>query len=111
VKALFNFRSILVPVQLTDLDLASVSVRPVRSADSADLRSTMADGRIPDGCDVSRERFCGLLMGAGMAIWPYVFISSRQPTKVLRAVRTIDGVIHADALFGTPDGTGPLRPA
>ena len=38
-----------------------------------------------------------------MATWAYVFISSRQPKKVLRAVRQIDGVIHADALFGTPD--------
>ena len=33
----------------------------------------------------------------------YVFIASRQPKKVLRAVRRIDGVIHADALYGTPD--------
>jgi Lrp/AsnC ligand binding domain len=38
-----------------------------------------------------------------MVTWAYVFISSRQPKKVLRAVRKIDGVIHADALFGTPD--------
>jgi len=38
-----------------------------------------------------------------MVIWAYVFISSRQPKKALRAVRKIDGVIHADALFGTPD--------
>ena len=38
-----------------------------------------------------------------MVTWAYVFISSRQPKKVLRAIRRIDGVIHADALFGTPD--------
>ena len=42
-------------------------------------------------------------MGAGMATWAYVFTSSRQPKKVLRAVRKIEGVIHADALFGIPD--------
>jgi Lrp/AsnC ligand binding domain len=38
-----------------------------------------------------------------MVTWAYVFISSRQPKKVLRVVRKIDGVIHADALFGSPD--------
>lgn len=38
-----------------------------------------------------------------MTTWPYVFITSRQPKKVLRAVRQIPGVIHADALFGSPD--------
>jgi hypothetical protein len=42
-------------------------------------------------------------MGADMVTWAYVFISSRQPKKVLRAVRKIEGVIHADALFGIPD--------
>jgi DNA-binding Lrp family transcriptional regulator len=35
--------------------------------------------------------------------WAYVFISTRQPKIVLRSVRQIDGVIHADALFGSPD--------
>ncbi len=38
-----------------------------------------------------------------MNIWAYVFIKTRQPKKVLRAVRRIPGVIHADALFGSPD--------
>ncbi len=38
-----------------------------------------------------------------MTPWAYVFITSRQPKKVLRAVRHIPGVIHADALFGSPD--------
>ncbi len=38
-----------------------------------------------------------------MTIWAYVFITSRQPKRVLRAVRKIDGVVHADALFGSPD--------
>ena len=33
-----------------------------------------------------------------MVKWAYVFISSRQPKKVLRAVRKMEGVIHADAL-------------
>lgn len=38
-----------------------------------------------------------------MTVWSYVFISTRYPKKVLRAVRNIEGVIHADALFGSPD--------
>ena len=38
-----------------------------------------------------------------MGTWAYVFISSRKPTKVLRRVRRISGVVHADALFGSPD--------
>jgi hypothetical protein len=38
-----------------------------------------------------------------MRVWAYVFISTRQPKKVLRAVRRIEGVLHADALFGSPD--------
>lgn len=35
--------------------------------------------------------------------WAYVFITTRQPRKVLRVVRRIPGVVHADALFGSPD--------
>ncbi len=38
-----------------------------------------------------------------MKTWAYVFIYSRQPKKVLLKVRKIPGVVHADALFGTPD--------
>jgi DNA-binding Lrp family transcriptional regulator len=38
-----------------------------------------------------------------MRTWAYLFITTRQPKKVLRAVREIEGVIHADALFGSPD--------
>jgi len=38
-----------------------------------------------------------------MRVWSYVFISTRQPKRVLRAVRRIRGVVHADALFGSPD--------
>jgi hypothetical protein len=38
-----------------------------------------------------------------MRVWAYVFISTRQPKKVVRAVRRIQGVLHADALFGSPD--------
>jgi hypothetical protein len=38
-----------------------------------------------------------------MKTWAYVFISTRQPKKVLNYVRKIPGVVHADALFGTPD--------
>jgi Lrp/AsnC ligand binding domain len=42
------------------------------------------------------------LYDGDMITWAYVFITSR-PKEVLRAVRKIDGVIHADALFGAPD--------
>jgi DNA-binding Lrp family transcriptional regulator len=35
--------------------------------------------------------------------WAYVFITSRQPKKALRQIRLIPGVLHADALFGSPD--------
>jgi hypothetical protein len=35
--------------------------------------------------------------------WAYIFISTRQPKKVLRAIRRLRGVVHADALFGSPD--------
>ena len=38
-----------------------------------------------------------------MLTWAYVFITSRQPKKVLRILRRIPGVMHADALFGSPD--------
>nr|BAL56194.1 hypothetical conserved protein [uncultured Acetothermia bacterium]BAL59932.1 hypothetical conserved protein [Candidatus Acetothermum autotrophicum] len=36
-------------------------------------------------------------------IWAYVFITTRYPKNVLRQVRKIAGVVHADALFGSPD--------
>ena len=38
-----------------------------------------------------------------MNTWAYIFITSRQPKKALRQIRQISGVIHADALFGSPD--------
>jgi DNA-binding Lrp family transcriptional regulator len=38
-----------------------------------------------------------------MRVWAYVFITTRQPKRVLRVVRAIRGVIHADAIFGSPD--------
>ena len=38
-----------------------------------------------------------------MPTWAYVFITTRQPKKVLRLLRRIQGVVHADALFGSPD--------
>ena len=36
-------------------------------------------------------------------VWAYVFISSRHPKRLLPRVRDIAGVVHADALFGSPD--------
>ena len=38
-----------------------------------------------------------------MKVWAYVFISTRQPRKVVQAIRKIPGVVKADALFDTPD--------
>jgi Lrp/AsnC ligand binding domain len=38
-----------------------------------------------------------------MRVWAYVFIATRQPKKVLRLVRQVEGVLHADAVFGSPD--------
>lgn len=42
-------------------------------------------------------------MKAKMKTWAYIFIYSRQPKKTLNIVRKIPGVVHADALFGSPD--------
>lgn len=36
-------------------------------------------------------------------VWAYVFITTRQPRKVVQAVRKIPGVVKADGLFGIPD--------
>ena len=38
-----------------------------------------------------------------MDTWAYVFISTRHPKRTLPRVRKIKDVIHADALFGSPD--------
>lgn len=38
-----------------------------------------------------------------MNIWAYIFITTSQPKKVVRQLRNIHGVIHADAIFGSPD--------
>jgi hypothetical protein len=38
-----------------------------------------------------------------MTVWAYVFITSRHPKRLLPRVRSISGVVHADALFGSPD--------
>jgi hypothetical protein len=38
-----------------------------------------------------------------MSTWAYVFITTSQPKNVVRAVRQLRGVVHADALFGSPD--------
>jgi DNA-binding Lrp family transcriptional regulator len=36
-------------------------------------------------------------------VWAYLFITTRYPKNVLRKVRQVAGVLHADALFGSPD--------
>jgi len=38
-----------------------------------------------------------------MNVWAYVFITTREPKKLVRTIRTIPGVVKADALLGTPD--------
>jgi phosphohistidine swiveling domain-containing protein len=38
-----------------------------------------------------------------LKVWAYVFITTRQPRKVVQAIRKIPGVVKADALLGTPD--------
>ena len=38
-----------------------------------------------------------------MTVWAYVFITSRHPKRLLPHVRGVQGVVHADALFGSPD--------
>ncbi len=38
-----------------------------------------------------------------MDTWAYVFVSTRHPKRTLSGVRKIRGVVHADALFGSPD--------
>ncbi len=42
-------------------------------------------------------------IGSTMDTWAYVFITTRHPKRTLPKVRKISGVIHADALFGSPD--------
>ena len=38
-----------------------------------------------------------------MKTWAYVFITTKQPRKIVQALRQLPGVVKADALFGTPD--------
>ena len=38
-----------------------------------------------------------------MKVWAYVFITTKQPRKVVQAIRQIPGVVKADGLFGSPD--------
>jgi len=36
-------------------------------------------------------------------VWAYVFVTTREPRRVVQSIRKIRGVVKADALFGTPD--------
>ena len=38
-----------------------------------------------------------------MKVWACVFITTKQPRKVVQAIRQIPGVVKADGLFGSPD--------
>ena len=38
-----------------------------------------------------------------MNVWAYIFITSKEPRKVVQAIRKIQGVVKADALLGMPD--------
>jgi DNA-binding Lrp family transcriptional regulator len=44
-----------------------------------------------------------------MDTWAYVFIATRSPKRTLPLVRSIPGVIRADALFGSPDIIAVVR--
>jgi hypothetical protein len=47
----------------------------------------------------------GLLGGTEILrkVWTYVFVTTREPRKVVLSIRKIRGVVRADALFSTPD--------
>jgi DNA-binding Lrp family transcriptional regulator len=38
-------------------------------------------------------------------VWAYVFVDTENPgpKRLVREIRKLDGVVRADALFGTPD--------
>ena len=38
-----------------------------------------------------------------MVTWAYIFINTRHPKRTVAKIRKLAGVIHADALFGSPD--------
>jgi len=38
-----------------------------------------------------------------LKVWAYVFITTKQPRRVVQSIRKIAGVVKADALLGTPD--------
>jgi len=38
-----------------------------------------------------------------MNVSAYVFVTSKEPRKVVQEIRRIPGVVKADALLGTPD--------
>jgi len=38
-----------------------------------------------------------------MKVYPYTFITTEFPRRVVQIIRKIPGVVRADALFGTPD--------
>jgi len=38
-----------------------------------------------------------------MKVWAYVFITTKQPRRVVQEVRKIPGVVKADGLLGSPD--------
>ena len=44
-----------------------------------------------------------------MPTWAYVFVTSRHPKRALRRIRRVKGVVHADALFGSPDVIAIVR--
>lgn len=38
-----------------------------------------------------------------MKVWAYVFVTSKQPRKVVQGMPRLPGVVKADGLLGTPD--------
>ena len=44
-----------------------------------------------------------------MNVSAYVFVTSKEPRKVVQEIRRIPGVVKADALLGTPDAIAILE--
>ena len=38
-----------------------------------------------------------------MKVWAHVFITTKQPRRIVQVIRQIPGMVKADGLFGSPD--------
>ena len=74
------------------------------SVDAASrVLSSASQARGKLGQSGGRHVFSALVEELQLATWAYVFITTSEPKKVVRSVRRLGGVVHADALFGSPD--------